>query len=93
MKMDFEIYCDESRQEYFQSRPGEGPHYVLIGGLWIEASEREQYKAKIKGLRETHDVYGEFKWNRLSPSRQEFYRALVRFFFEEKMRSVPCTAC
>lgn len=84
--MDFEIYCDESRQEYFRSRPGDGPHYVLIGGLWTESSQREQYKAQIKQLRKTHDVRGEFKWNRLSPSRQGFYQALVEFFFEEPMR-------
>ena len=84
--MNFEVYCDESRTEYFYAQmPGE-ESYVLIGGLWIEATEREDYKAKIKALRETHDVYGEFKWNRVSPSRQQFYLALVRLFFEEAMR-------
>lgn len=84
--MDFEIYCDESRQEYFYDRSGNGDRYVLIGGLWIEANERRDYKAKIRELRETHDVWGEFKWNRVSPSRQQFYLSLVRLFFEEAMR-------
>jgi len=84
--MNFEVYCDESRQEYFHHRTGVGNHYTLIGGLWIEADERQDYKSKIRQLRETHDVWGEFKWNRVSPSRQEFYLALVRLFFEEAMR-------
>jgi hypothetical protein len=84
--MDFEVYCDESRTENFYDQAPGDESYVLIGGLWIEASEREDYKAKIKALRETHNVYGEFKWNRVSPSRQQFYLALVRFFFEEAMR-------
>jgi hypothetical protein len=84
--MDFEVYCDESRTENFYDQALGDDSYVLIGGLWIEASEREDYKAKIKGLRETHNVYGEFKWNRVSPSRQQFYLALVRLFFEEAMR-------
>jgi len=84
--MDFEVYCDESRAEYFVSQPSDRPCYVLIGGLWIEASMRKHYKDKIKHLREEHDVHGEFKWRRVSPSRQQFYQALVRLFFEEAMR-------
>jgi len=84
--MDFEIYCDESHQEYFKTRQGDGPHYVLIGGLWIEASKRDNYKTRIKSLRKQFDVQGEFKWHRVSPSRIEFYRALVQLFFEEEMR-------
>jgi len=65
--MDFEIYCDESRQEYFHNCTGDGEHHVLIGGLWIEANRRQDYKNKIRQLRSTHDVWGEFKWNRVSP--------------------------
>lgn len=84
--MDFEIYCDESRQDLFYSPVGDGPQFVLIGGLWIEAVHRHDYKAKIERLRESHDVWGEFKWNRVSPSRLQFYLALVRFFLEEAMR-------
>lgn len=84
--MNFEVYCDESRQDYFWNRAGDGERYVLVGGLWIEADERQDYKTKIKKLREIYDVWGEFKWNRVSPSRQEFYLALVRLFFEEAMR-------
>lgn len=83
--MDFEVYCDESRQDYFWNRE-ESERYVLIGGLWIEADERQDYKNKIGRLREIYDVWGEFKWNRVSPSRQEFYSALVNLFFEEAMR-------
>jgi hypothetical protein len=84
--MNFEVYCDESRQEYFRNPAGDGDRYVLIGSLWIEADERQDHKAKIKNLREIHNVWGEFKWNRVSPSRQQFYLALVHLFFEEAMR-------
>jgi hypothetical protein len=84
--MDFEIYCDESRPEHFRDRSGDGDRYVLIGGLWIEAAQRHNYKIRIKQLREIHNVWGEFKWNRVSPSRQQFYLALVRLFFQEAMR-------
>jgi len=79
----FEVYCDESRQELFKTRPS-GEYYVLIGGLWIPAERRPDFKAAIRSLREKHDVKGEFKWNRVSPSRLPFYRALVRLFFDQE---------
>ena len=85
--MDFEVYCDESRQEYFGTSKPIGPnHYVVIGSLWIEASLRADFKAKIKALRETHNVHGEFKWNKVSHSRQLFYISLIDMFFEEPIR-------
>ena len=85
--MDFEIYCDESRQEYFKRPAVElQDRYVLIGGLWIEAARRSDYKAKIKALRDTHNLHGEFKWTRVSPSRLPFYTSVVTLFFDEPMR-------
>jgi hypothetical protein len=86
VSMEFEIYCDESRHDYFARPPGNGERYVLLGGLWIEAKHRDAYKIKIGLLRRRHDVRGEFKWNRVSPSRIRFYLSLVDFFFEEAMR-------
>ncbi len=84
--MDFEIYCDESRQELFRTRRAAQGVYVIIGGIWIEAKKRTYYKNLIHQLRERYRVYGEFKWNRVSPSRLDFYLDLVRLFFREEMR-------
>ena len=80
--MDFEVYCDESGQELFGTRPT-GEHYVLIGSLWIRTANRKAYKDHIAELRREHKVGGEFKWTRVSPSRLNFYLQLVRFFFEQ----------
>lgn len=84
--MDLEIYCDESRQDYFYSRDQSDNLFVLIGGLWIGAEKRQYYKDRIKGLRATHNVWGEFKWNRVSTSRIQFYLDLVNLYFEESIR-------
>ncbi len=84
--MDFEIYCDESRQELFRTERATAGRYVLIGGLWIEASKRPRFKGLIKQFRDQYHVWGEFKWNRVSPSRLDFYLDLVRLFFREEMR-------
>ena len=80
--MNFDIYCDESRQEYFAARPADGQErFVLIGGLWVIAEKRELLKDQIKQLRAAHNVHGEFKWTRVSPSRLSFYLNLVDLFF------------
>lgn len=84
--MDFEIYCDESRQELFRTERATEGKYVLIGGIWIEASKRAHFKGLIKQFRDHYDVWGEFKWNRVSSSRLDFYLDLVRLFFREDMR-------
>ncbi len=79
------MYCDESRQELFRSPIG-GDNYVLIGGLWVRADDRQAHKAAVKGLRERHNLHGEFKWNRVSASRLEFYKGLIGLFFSTGMR-------
>jgi hypothetical protein len=85
--MDFEVYCDENRPELFTSSKARVVgKYMLLGSVWIEAARREDYKAKIARLREEHNVHGEFKWTRVSPSRSAFYSELVGMFFEESMR-------
>lgn len=80
--MRFEIYCDESQQDLFtgnvEQRQGKR---VVLGGLWIEADSRTRLKDAIKELRTKHNIQGEFKWTRVSPSRQAFYSELVDLFF------------
>ena len=89
--MDFEVYCDESRQEFFGARGPVAPgHFVLIGGIWIQAEERSTYKSGIARLRASHNVHGEFKWSRVSPSRGQFYLDLVRYFFDQRGMRFRC---
>ncbi len=84
--MDFEVYCDESRQELFRCKKPNSTEYVLIGSLWLEASKREEYKNEIKKLRLEHNLRGEFKWQKVSPSRKNFYLQLIHLFFDSDMR-------
>ena len=89
--MDFEVYCDESRQELFSSRVRpNADQYVLIGGLWIEAARRADLKAAMARLRHTHNLHGEFKWHRVSPSREQFYLHVVNLFFAEEAMRFRC---
>jgi len=84
--MNLEVYCDESRTELFYRKPTEPGQYVLIGGIWIKSEKRKGYKDHIRNIRDSFNLFGEFKWNRVSPSRLEFYRQIVQFFFKSEAR-------
>jgi hypothetical protein len=85
--MQVEVYCDESRPELFvRSAADKNPAKTLIGSVWLPAEQRATYKQAISTLRQTHDVWGEVKWTKVSPSRLDFYLALVDFFFESDVR-------
>lgn len=59
----------------------------MIGSLWFPADYRPELKARLNQLRQEHDVWGEFKWNKVSPARLPFYRAVVSYFFStEELR-------
>lgn len=82
--MDFEVYCDESRQQLFSGRDRSG--FVCLGSLWLESSRREHLKERIRELRSRHSVGGEFKWHRVSRAKKQFYLDLTELFFGEQMR-------
>lgn len=79
--MDYEVYCDESRPELFvSSTPADGK--TVIGSLWLPSAYRPELKSRVAALREKHAVWGEFKWQKASPSKVDFYREALDFFFE-----------
>lgn len=83
--MNYEVYCDESNQDLFwASKTNPFNKYVLIGGLWIPANDRNLCKIKIKSLREKHNLLTEYKWKKISSSKLEFYIDLVNMFFASK---------
>jgi hypothetical protein len=78
--MKFEVYCDESRPDLFGSKRPPAA-FMVIGSLWLPADHREEFKAAVHGLRDAHRIGGEFKWQKVSPSRLQFYKELVEWFF------------
>lgn len=77
----FEVYCDESHPELFVS-PRADVGNAVIGSLWMPAEFRPDFKQHIAELREKYRVWGEFKWKKVSPSREDFYLELVDYFFD-----------
>jgi hypothetical protein len=81
--MKFDVYCDESSPEAIASENSDNK-FLMIGSLWLPRDKRTQFKDAIHKLRNKHKVGGEFKWNRISPSRLEFYCELIEMFFSKE---------
>ncbi len=77
--MIFDVYCDESRPDLLSSHNPKS-QYMLIGSLWLPTDFREKFKKDIHQLRDNHKIGGEFKWQKVSPAKINFYKELVGWF-------------
>lgn len=80
--MKIEVYCDEAYPDLFSSQNPKA-RYMIIGSLWLRSEDRTLYKDTVHKLRDQYKIGGEFKWRKISPSRIEFYKALIRWFYEQ----------
>ena len=81
--MKFEAYCDESRHDLLGSKNPD-LKYMVIGSLWLAQENRERYKNEIHQLRDEYKIGGEFKWQKVSPSRLDFYKKILHWFQDKK---------
>src|ERR1700688_3493982 len=82
--MDFEIYCDESRQDLIEKKLSN--QYLMIGSLWLPIDIRKEIKKRITELRAHYLVWSEIKWVKVSPSKKDFYLELIDSFISYKER-------
>lgn len=78
-----EIYCDECRQDILKNKEiiSNNNCYTILGGIWIDKSNREELKNDIKKLKNKYKVYGEIKWKKVSNLKLQFYKDLIDLFF------------
>jgi len=81
--VDIEIYCDESNQQLLGSTKPTDKGFFLIGGIWLPASKRTEYKEAINNIKQEERCFGEAKWKTVSPSKLSFYLKLMDFFFRQ----------
>lgn len=79
------VYCDESRHT---SNP-EDP-FMVIGALSCPREQKEAISHRINMLRKQHETWREFGWKTISPSRRDFYWALLDLFASEPNLSFRC---
>ena len=80
--MNFEIYCDESQPDVFWSESPSRAKFLLIGGLWLPASLREDVKSTISTLKEQHAFPSEVKWKKVHAGKEPLYNSLIDAFLD-----------
>ncbi|MCP3683083.1 MAG: DUF3800 domain-containing protein [bacterium] len=82
--MDIEIYCDESNQQLLSSATPTQNRFFLIGGVWLPAEKRTEFKNSINHIKHTENCFGESKWTAVCPSKLSYYLKLIDFFFAQE---------
>lgn len=77
--MNFEIYCDESGLEAINDKSAH--KYCAIGGIWIPEQYRPILKEKLNSIKHEYNIYGELKWNKVSPLTIQCYKDVIDYFF------------
>ena len=80
--MNFDVYCDESRPDLLSSKNSPSK-FLVIGSLWLKTDDRDTCKESIHELRNIHRIGGEFKWQKISPSKATFYLELIDWFYKQ----------
>jgi hypothetical protein len=80
--MDIDVYCDEAYPDLFSSNHPQA-RYLIIGSIWLKRDDRNRFKNEIHELRDKYKIGGEFKWTKVSPSKSDFYAALLAWFHKQ----------
>jgi len=76
------VYCDESCHLEHDHQQA-----MVLGAIWCPASQRAALGREIKDLKRRYGLAPTFeiKWTKISPSRIDFYLALIDLFFDEPL--------
>lgn len=78
--MNYEVYCDESGIEALFDKNAH--RYTTIGSVWLPKDYRSELKNQLNAIKHKYGVYGEIKWNKISPAYVEMYKQIVSVFLE-----------
>lgn len=75
---EYNIYCDETCHLENDDKP------MVIGAIWCKKNIRYKIFEQIKELKARYKISKnvEIKWNKVSPSKSDFYFELVSYFFK-----------
>lgn len=79
--MKYNIYCDEScHLEHDNQR------YMILGGIICPKNLRNKVKNDISEIKSKYNIKknAEIKWNKVSPSKINYYEELIDYFFENE---------
>lgn len=80
------IFCDESCH-----LPKDHKENMILGAIKVSKDHRFRIYKNIRGIKEKHGLNPntfEIKWSKISASKLDFYKDLVRYFFTEDELSI-----
>jgi len=81
----YDVFCDESR--YLEH---DRYQYMLIGGVWCEQESRHKINSEIEDIKRNSHFAGELKWTKVSLKKMEFFKKIIRLFFNNRSLSFRC---
>ncbi|MEE9311126.1 MAG: DUF3800 domain-containing protein [Planctomycetota bacterium] len=77
----FNIYCDESCHLLHDDSKA-----MVLGAVWCPVDKTRKLADGIREIKKRHGLIHDFeiKWNKVSPSKQEFYADLIEYFFGQE---------
>ena len=80
--MEYNIYCDESCHLEHDNQK-----YMVLGGIICEKNNRKIIKNELVSIKIRNNIKEntEIKWNKVSPSKLNYYKELVDYFFNNEM--------
>ncbi|HEU5048407.1 MAG TPA: DUF3800 domain-containing protein [Rickettsiales bacterium] len=81
------VYCDESC--HLQKDDGKA---MVLGALYCNAEEVRIIADKVRAIKKKYNLprLFETKWTKISPSKKDYYLALVDYFFHESPARFRC---
>jgi len=77
--MKINIYCDESGHLEHDHIP-----VMVLGAVWCPVEDAHQIAIDLRQIKQTHGLSHDFeiKWTKVSIGQIEFYRSLLKYFFD-----------
>lgn len=80
MSQVYNVYCDESCHL-------ENDHQkaMVLGGVWCPSEKVKEIMKRIREIKIQHNLSEKFeiKWTKISPSKINFYKNIVDYFFDD----------
>jgi hypothetical protein len=77
--MEYNIYCDEScHLEH------DNINVMVLGAIWCSKEHKKEITKRIREIKSHFGIAPNFeiKWNKVSPSKKDFYLHLIDYFFD-----------
>ncbi|MCK5016665.1 MAG: DUF3800 domain-containing protein [Candidatus Peribacteraceae bacterium] len=75
----FNIYCDESCH-----LENDGKKFMALGAVWLPNNKKKDVMNDLIEIKEKYNLssHYEIKWQKVSPSKLDFYKEVILYFFE-----------